>query len=240
MSVLFTYNGHVLVTSNGTALSYTSPVPPIDPYNPYNLPDGTIRYKFDDASYDPSTDISSLVVGGLWTQVSSSPNVWDWSITMDNPSLVGRFSNAFGGLAGTFHIMGANLQGIGYQNDLYLTWSGCHLLATVSMMDTRNVMDFMWAFAGSSIQHVAALPLSGRCNQMFSHCTSLLDIPQFENRGVNNCQNMFDECVNVESGILGCYNSLLPVISHYQCFMNCGINTLTGAAELAQIPADWK
>ena len=237
-----TFNGNGLVTSNGTGWGYTPYVPPVDPYNPYNLPDGTIRYKFDDASYDPSTDYPSLV-GGQWTQVSSSPNVWDWSITSINPSLVGRFRNAFGGLAGTFHILCANLTGRNYQNDLYETWRDCSRLATVSMMDTRNVSDFQGAFAGSGIRHVAALPLSGRCFQMFSHCTSLVDIPQFENLGVGNCQEMFAECGNVESGILDCYSSLsqpTPVVSHYQCFMNCGINTLTGAAELAQIPSDWK
>lgn len=232
-----TFNGNGLVTSNGTGWGYT---PPVDPYNPYNLPDGTIRYKFDDASYDPSTD--SHYVGGQWTQVSSSPNVWDWSITSDNPSLVGRFRYAFGGLAGPFHILGANLTGRGYQNGLYETWRECYLLDTVAMMDTRNVSDFQGAFAGSGIRHVAALPLSGRCFQMFSHCTSLVDIPRFENLGVQNCQEMFAGCINVTSGIIDSYDSLSAPIpsSHYQCYYNCGINNNTGAAELAQIPSDWK
>ena len=31
-----------------------------------------------------------------------------------------------------------------------------------------------------------------------------------------------------------------PPISHRQAFYNCGSNTQTGAAELAQIPSGWK
>lgn len=39
------------------------------------LPAYTLRYKFYDSSFDPT----SISVKGTWTQVSSSPNVWDWT-----------------------------------------------------------------------------------------------------------------------------------------------------------------
>ena len=32
----------------------------------------------------------------------------------------------------------------------------------------------------------------------------------------------------------------LPPTQYSQAFWNCGIDTVTGAAELAQIPNDWK
>ena len=39
------------------------------------LPAYTLRYKFYDSSFDPT----SISLRGTWTQVSASPNVWDWT-----------------------------------------------------------------------------------------------------------------------------------------------------------------
>lgn len=46
------------------------------------LPDYTLRYKFYDGSFDPTT----ISIKGTWTQVSSSPNVWDWTYTVSVPT----------------------------------------------------------------------------------------------------------------------------------------------------------
>jgi hypothetical protein len=55
---------------------------------------------------------------------------------------------------------------------------------------------------------------------------------------------MFGECVNVQSGALALYQQAStqtnPPSNHGGTFYNCGSNTTTGAAELAQIPSDWK
>jgi hypothetical protein len=55
---------------------------------------------------------------------------------------------------------------------------------------------------------------------------------------------MFYGCTAVESGALALYNQMAgqatPPGNHARCFYNCGANTTTGAAELAQIPSDWK
>ena len=54
----------------------------------------------------------------------------------------------------------------------------------------------------------------------------------------------FDSCVNVKAGALALYNQLISqpnqVTSHIGTFYNCGRDTVNGAAELAQIPSDWK
>ena len=42
---------------------------------PVVLPAYTLRYSFYDSSFDPTT----ISVKGTWTQVSASPNVWDWT-----------------------------------------------------------------------------------------------------------------------------------------------------------------
>jgi len=56
--------------------------------------------------------------------------------------------------------------------------------------------------------------------------------------------SMFKGCTGVESGALALYQQAssqdIPPTYHYQTFYNCGSNTTTGAAELAQIPSDWK
>lgn len=87
---------------------------------------------------------------------------------------------------------------------------------------------------------------------MYYGCSSLASIESV--RGdfsdymlISNAGNMFYNCVSVASGITDLYNVLSwydphvhPVPSHGGTFYNCGINSVTGAAELAQIPADWK
>lgn len=58
-------------------------------------------------------------------------------------------------------------------------------------------------------------------------------------------EGIYKECVNVSNGILDQYNIFKDYNFaysglHNQTFTDTGINTTTGAAELAQIPDDWK
>lgn len=61
----------------------------------------------------------------------------------------------------------------------------------------------------------------------------------------NTVNSMFNGQVNCESGILAAYNYLSSIstistsTSTALCFADCGSNTVTGAAELAQIPSSW-
>jgi len=55
--------------------------------------------------------------------------------------------------------------------------------------------------------------------------------------------HMFHSCANVESGALALYqqaSTQTTIPTHTQAFRDCGSNTVTGAAELALIPDDWK
>lgn len=235
MSVLVTYGGHGLVTSNGTGLGVH-----VDPYNPYNLPSGTIRYMFEDTTYDPT--VYATVSNSIWTRVSSDPNIWDWS-TLYNPALVYRFSSTAFGYSQTslrVHILGANLQGL-LQPSLVATWRDNPNIVSVRVLDTRTITDFQLAFVGcTNLYEIAGLPIQGNAFQMFARCTSLRRLPRFETDSVVNIQEMFENCRNVESGILDCYDSLIVSTQHFACFRDCGVDTPTGAAELAQIPSDWK
>jgi hypothetical protein len=55
---------------------------------------------------------------------------------------------------------------------------------------------------------------------------------------------MLWNCGNVESGALALYQQAStqanPPSTHVETFYRCGINTVQGSAELAQIPSDWQ
>lgn len=103
------------------------------------------------------------------------------------------------------------------------TFAECISLVDVTLFDTSNVTDF---------------------EQAFEYCRSLKEVPLLDVSSVTNCPRMFATTINVESGSLALYNRLQAlsgqITDHGDCFENCGSNTVTGAAELAQIPADWK
>lgn len=78
---------------------------------------------------------------------------------------------------------------------------------------------------------------------MFSACTQLTNILIFDTSSVTNMNYMFLSCYNVESGALALYQQASsqtnPPSNHNQTFYSCGSDTVTGAAELAQIPTSW-
>lgn len=96
---------------------------------------------------------------------------------------------------------------------------------------------------GNNVLVPDALPVSGQIEYLFSGCTVLKSIPTLRATGTIQCSNAFNGCRSVESGILAAYNALAPMTEQYQhrfTFRNCGVDSSSGAAELAQIPSDWK
>lgn len=79
---------------------------------------------------------------------------------------------------------------------------------------------------------------------MFSNCSSLTNVPLFDTSKVTNMRNTFYFCRNVQSGALALYQQAStqanPPSNHSWTFRHCGSATTTGAAELEQIPSDWK
>jgi hypothetical protein len=79
---------------------------------------------------------------------------------------------------------------------------------------------------------------------MFGGCSSLKRVPLYDTSSLTHMSYMFEDCVNVESGALALYQQAssqsTPPTYHTDTFNNCGTNTTTGSAELAQIPTNWK
>ena len=123
----------------------------------------------------------------------------------------------------------------------------CSALTNVPLFDTSNVTNMGDMFDGCS--SLTSIPLFDTSSVtimlgMFRYCSSLTSIPLFDTSSVTIMSYMFYNCINVESGALELYKQAsshtTPPSEHTQVFYNCGSNTQTGSAELAQIPDDWK
>lgn len=103
--------------------------------------------------------------------------------------------------------------------------------------------------------------------EMFRNCRSLKAIPAMQVSKIGHpyyyvdhwlpetmaMHYMFLDCRNVETGITGMYTALstngydtaaqeagVPACTHDRTFENCGVDSPSGSAELAEIPSDWK
>lgn len=80
-------------------------------------------------------------------------------------------------------------------------------------------------------------------DRMFYGCTGLFRIGPIHCTTVQNVGSMFQGCTNVEEGALDQYNWFntygVNINNHSGVFTDCGSSTVTGAAELAQIPVGW-
>lgn len=225
---------------------------PVDPYNPLGLPDYTIRLKFTEG-------VTPTFSKGTAVQVSSSPNVWDltrdssnWSQLLQNQTdlievvganttLVTNMSFLFNGCASLTDVRLFDTSNV---TDMNTMFKGCSNLTTIPHFDTSNVKNTNSMFMGSKITTVPLLNTSLVTNMgnMFNGCTNLTSIPLFDTSSVTTLFSTFVNCSNVESGALALYqqaSTQASVPSHSNTFLNCGSNTVTGAAELAQIPSSW-
>ena len=120
-----------------------------------------------------------------------------------------------------------------------------HRLTRVPLWNTSSVTDMSQMFSHSGVQTV---PLYNTISvttmySSFLNCTHLTNIPLFDTTNVTDMRDTFSGCTAVESGALALYNQAstqtTPPIYYSGAFYNCGSNTQTGAAELAQIPSSW-
>lgn len=121
------------------------------------------------------------------------------------------------------------------------------IFTSVPLFDTSKVTTMKQMFnLCTSLQQVPLFDTSSLidANNMFAGCNGLRTIPLFNTSNITDMSSMFGYCRHVESGALALYQQASsqtnPPINHSNAFENCGADTQTGAAELAQIPSDWK
>lgn len=217
------------------------------------LPSHTFRCKFS-TGYTPT-------MGTTQTLVDASENIWDiYRSSNDWQSLFYNSSNLLS-------VIAANTTGITNMNSLFDSCSNltsvsifdtrsvtdmgfmfleCTNLSSVPLFDTSSVTNMETMF--QSCSRLTSVPLFNtssvkKMSAMFAGCSSLTAIPLFNTSSATNMNVMFDDCVAVESGALALYTQAStqanPPTSHAYTFQNCGTNTVTGAAELSQIPSSW-
>lgn len=216
MSDLIYTNGNGLRMFLNTAGSSALSMKLVDPYNPLELSDYTMRCRIV-VNWNPST--ANIPYNATWTQVSQNPNIWDF--TLSNANWNGLFGNPWQGNAyyQLRDVLGANTTNV---TGMAWMFYNCEWLNKTELFDSSNATTM---------------------ESMFEGCTSLSAIPLIPTNSVTNVSNMFKNCVAVETGISAMYSQLsanASITSHSECFNNCGVNTVQGAAELALIPDDWK
>ena len=151
--------------------------------------------------------------GDSQTLVDASNNIWD--IYKASNSWSYMFSSDASNLV---EVIAANTTGVTVMSGLFYM---CEI-ATVPLFDT------------SSVTNMAG---------MFMMCHDLTSVPLFDTSSVTDMSYMFYDCSAVQSGALALYQQAsgqaTPPSNYASCFTNCGSNTVTGAAELAQIPSSW-
>lgn len=206
----------------------------IDPLNPLNLPPNTVRVRTNDGNVPTKTNYTTYDTATL---VPGTTDLYDVYKSGNN------FYALFWQSSNVVEVLGANTNGITHMGSMFMQTS----VITVSLFDTSNVTKMGHMF--SMCPSLTSVPLFDTSNvtdmkNMFSQSTSLTFVPLFNTSNVNNVNSMFSYCTNVQSGALALYQQLStqtnPPTNHTGTFSNCGTRTQTGAAELAQIPDDWK
>lgn len=180
--------------------------PPIDPYNPLNLPAYTLRLRFEDG-YTPTNSEGTL------TQVSSSPNVWDWTYNDAD------WTNAWYGET-LLEVIGGNTSDVTNMSQLFYS---CTALTTVALFDTSNVTIMAYMFCDCDL--LTSIPLFNTSKA--TNITSMF----------RNCYKVESGALALYQQAS---SQTTPPSTHSYAFRYCGRDTTTGAAELAQIPTGWK
>ena len=229
---------------------------PADPYNPLGLPPVTIRLKF-------RPGVTPSFSSGTGVQVSSSPNVWD--LTTGWTTSWGELLYAQNDL---IEVLGANSTGVTTMSsmfrqctslttvavfdtsrvvDIAYMFDQCSSLTTVPLFDTSSVTEANGVFRQcSALTTVPVFNTSSvtAMNYMFQDWSALTTVPLLNTSSAEQMNSMFAYCYAVQSGALALYQQAStqanPPWSHSGTFRDCGRDTVSGAAELAQIPSGWK
>lgn len=127
-------------------------------------------------------------------------------------------------------------------------FGNCRGLTSVPNFDLSSLEQANYMFSGCwNITDIPDWQLDNltTANYMFTNCSALQRVPNFgQLPNIAGVASMFSGCGLVTTGALALYNILstrITTASRYsRCFRNCGADTTTGAAELAQIPSGWK
>lgn len=231
----------------------------------YSIPElapGIFRFEFSDTNVDPNDSIN--IAWGYWTKVDGvSTNQWD--LVYSGVSIESLFYSPYSGGKlipenmnnGTCRLIKAGdisgfwsseTEGVKI-NSLQHMFHGCTALTEViPVFNLVNTPDVESMFYGcTSLRRVPDFDNFSSVKYMEKfcrNCTSLEYVPLLDTENIIKISGAFSNCTNVISGALALYTQAstqsTPPTNHAGTFYNCGINTITGADELSQIPSSWK
>jgi hypothetical protein len=227
---------------------------------PKPLPAKTLRFDFKYDHFNPLTGlIDRSDIGATWTHVAD--DVYDfhfdnpvWYCTSAMSSAPGglfniySFNNTFPMSQHSYDIIDSNLSGV---TDAHELFSSARKIVNCVLKNTGDIVNANSMLSGGnrpiSLTTLSSLDLHSATTiaSLMRTATSLISPLDITLSGaVTACDYAFYNCKKVPSGALALYESLssqaIPPSAHSRCFYNCGSDTTTGAAELAQIPSDWK
>ena len=239
---MLVYNGKVVTSPADKWVQ-----PPIGPY--------TIRLKYRDG-------FTPTFTKGTGVLFSKSQNIWDltytnadWSdllrahyslrevIAVGDTSGVTNMYRMFLDCDGLTSVPWFDTSNVTNMGGMFYS---CLNLTAVPFFDTSNVTSMegmLWR-----CYNLTSVPLFDTSNvtnmrSMLYGCEKITSIPLFDTSKVVVIDNMCYSCNLVETGALALYQQAsgqeVPPIMYSGCFMYCGSNTTTGAAELALIPSSW-
>lgn len=255
MNKILTFNGKI-ATGGGRWITRAGSTP--SPYNPYNLAPRTVRFQL-----PRGYPLPSLEYGQTWTPVDPENGIWDL-YSSGNAITMTHFHAGTVILGGNFDSPGFTVHTTytGFLSSIQSLYLGNHdandtewrdvfqdiNIESVCNVDFGNITDIHALFSGNThILHIDSfnIPSVTNMSELCNGCYRIDCVPEFFgiNGQVVNCQAAFYDCHSAEYGITQLYEQLTAVqepSEHLYCFRNCGVNSPTGSAELAQIPSDWK
>lgn len=166
------------------------------------------------------------------------------SIPLFDTSNVTSFVHTFNGCKSLTSVPAYDTSNVVNMN---YTFNNCSSLSSIPWFDTSKVTYIEGMLQNCT--NISSVPLYDTSNvvymvNMLSDCTSITSLPLFDTSKVTHIDGAFNSCVNVQSGALALYQQAStqtnPPSYHHYTFTQCGKDTQTGSAELAQIPDDWK
>lgn len=233
-----TYNGvqKVMTYPNGPKLRIREGNVPFYVPPPFRA---KLRFQFANSSFNPN-NVSGWVAGSRWEQVSSSPNVWDYSRV--TTSFAQEFKNkSFGRATDQAQVISGDLTDV---TDISEMFKGTKLTSFV-VSNTDSLTNCSGAFYETSLTSCPDIDTSDVTDfsYMFDGCESLTSVRLYDTGSAVNVSNMFRGALLVASGALSLYNQMsgqtTPPVTYTDCFSYCGSNTTTGRADLAEIPQEW-
>ena len=216
-------NGTVWTAPSGSIVTSL-----VDHDNPLGIRPYTMRFQFSDYSYDPTSE--SWKAGSYWTQVSSSPNVWDYTHVSSRwnggQSNLSDFYSRFNDHGNMVTILGANLIGV---TNLAGLFEACSSLQQIGIIDTSTVENLSRVFDGCyNLRELPLLNLSSCSDLSYlcSKCLSLDTVASLDTSHIVNASYVFDGCASlVTTPSLDLQNAT----NVEYMFSNCSSLTTVGA-----------